>query len=210
MRERPVNSNDHELILRYLRKQMTVEELAEFEVRLMSEPELIRETQREEALIAALHECQQALATTAKQPRILNIREWFMQPMTAAAAMVVLLVSIPMIGLQQQLASQQGADNIQIAANYYVEALRSDAPALTFAADFPMLLHVDAGPNGGDKEYSLSMSDLLSGELIYEAQNQRVGSEGYLSLLLREPVQGEFLISLEAEGAEQTFRVILR
>ena len=205
MSDRQTNLENHQQILRYLRKQMAAAELAEFEVRLMDDPELIRETQREEALIAALHDYQHALVSTPVHSGSLGFREWFFQPMTAAAAVVVLLVSIPLISLQQRIAGTASIESLQIASTHYVEGLRSTAQTLNLQADFPLLLNVDAGPgSSGDDLFSISMRRIDEGEFVYSANEQRVSDEGYLSLLLRESVAGEFEITVSNAAANDT------
>lgn len=209
MNNRSVNADNHQGILRYLRKQMSDAELAQFEVRLMNEAQLLRETQREEALISALHECQHGLTSTPTHSGTLGFREWFFQPLTAAAAVVVILVSIPIIGLQQRIVDGNPIENLQIASSYYVEGLRNAGQALNINADYPLLLNVDTGPAGGSALYSVRMRSVRTGEVIYQASDQHASNEGYLSLLLREPVSGEFEITVfqanaaNAEGVEE-------
>ncbi len=204
MSNNQLKPQDHEQILRYLRKQMTADELGEFEVRLMNDSDLIRETQREEALIAALHECQDALLATDKPSAVLGFREWMFQPLTAAAAVVVLLVSIPMLGLQQTLVRDAAVESLFIASTHYIEGLRNASQSLNIDAEFPLLLNVDAGPNTTAGPFTVTIRNTESGDLVYEATNQVSGGEGYVALLLREPVAGAFEISLVDESNGDT------
>lgn len=200
MSDKQSDSQNHAQILRYLRKQMTTDELSAFEVRLMNDSDLIRETQREEALIAALREYQDALVQSEPASRILNFREWMLQPLTAAAAVVVLIVSVPMLGLQQFAVREAAVESLLIASTHYVEGLRSAVQSQAINADFPVLLNVDAGPDSSGKSYTLQLQDTVSGAVLYEAENQVTGAEGYLALILRDPLQGDFEIVLTDES----------
>lgn len=194
MDDKSNSSGDHQEILRYLRKQMDDEELAKFEVRLMNDLELLRETQREDALLDALRERQEALFCIEAKPKALGFREWLIQPMTAAAAALVLLVSIPTIGLQLAALREQSIEGLQIASSQYVEGLRSSAQSLSVAGDFPMLLHIDAGPESLGKIFTVQLLQRESADIIFQHQGLTSGPEGYLSLLLREELTGDFQI----------------
>jgi len=215
MSEKQANPDDHQLILRYLRKQMNSEELAEFEVRLMSDAKLIRETQREEALIAALEECQDALSRVETNPGKLSFRDWLLQPMTAAAAVLVLIVTVPMIGLQQSAMRDQPIEGLLIASSQYVEGLRNSTQSLSISAEFPLLLHVDAGPDAVGKVFAVRMLGTDGEDMIYEAEGLTSSSEGYLSLLLREQITGDYEIlvfagsDLESEASSR-YRISIR
>ena len=194
MSDKPNSPGDHQQILRYLRKQMDSEELARFEVRLMNDTNLFRETQREEALIAALKECQDVLECVGASPGVLGFRDWIFQPMTAAAAVLILIVSVPLIGLQQTAMRGQPIENLQIASSQYIEGLRSSAQSLPIAADFPLLLHIDAGPESSGKVFAVQMLNKDNQDVVYEEQDLTSGSEGYLSFLLREEMAGDYEI----------------
>lgn len=207
--------SDHQQILRYLRKQMGNEELAEFEVRLMSDTKLLRETQREEALIAALNECHDVLTCGDTRPRALGFREWLFQPMTAAAALLVLVVSIPMINLQLTAMRQQSIESFPIASSQYVEGLRNSVQALPITADFPLLLNIDAGPDATGRVFAIQMLSSENEQVIFEEQNLTSGTEGYLSLLIREPISGDYQILVYtgadlASEATASYRVSIR
>jgi len=208
MSDKPDNPGDHQQILRYLRKQMDGEELARFEVRLMNDTNLFRETQREEALIAALQECQDALECVGQSPGVLSFRDWIFQPMTAAAAVLILIVSVPLIGLQQTAMRGQPIENLQIASSQYIEGLRSSAQSLPIAADFPLLLHIDAGPESSEEVFAVQMLSEDNQDVVYEEQDLTSGSEGYLSFLLREEMVGDYEILVYA-GSDLTSEATL-
>lgn len=215
MSDKPHVPSDHQQILRYLRKQMNSEELAQFEVRLMNDTNLLRETQREEALIAALNECQDALVCGETRPRALGFREWLFQPMTAAAALLVMIVSIPMVSLQQSILREQPIESFAIASSQYVEGLRSSTQSLPITADFPLLLNIDAGPDAAGIDFAVQMLSWESEQVIFEEQNLTSNSEGYLSLLLREPISGDYQILVYAGSdpeseATASYRVSIR
>lgn len=190
-----------DLVDKYVRHQLTADEIAEFEIRMLDDPQLFAAVQRAELMQQSF----KAQAPAAAEPshdhniRYLPFRQWIRQPVSLAAS-VMLGIGVLLVA---NLSTQQSAtDGLQ--RGYGVNSVVSigqtrSATGETVLPSGTHLLQVDVGISLSDASYMLSLSN---DENTQSHQFQvTADGNGMVRMLTPANLQGRYQLQVQQQGS---------
>jgi hypothetical protein len=192
-----------DLVDKYVRHQLTADEIAEFEIRMLDDPQLFAAVQRAELMQQSFKA--QAQAQAAAEPshdhnfRYLPFRQWIRQPMSLAASVMLGIGVLLLANLSTQ---QSGTDGLQ--RGYGVNSVVSigqtrSATGETVLPSGTHLLQVDVGISLSDASYMLSLSN---DENTQSHQFQvTADGNGMVRMLTPANLQGRYQLQVQQQGS---------
>ncbi|MES2603849.1 MAG: hypothetical protein V4603_02870 [Pseudomonadota bacterium] len=211
--------DEHDVIQRYIRHALSDDELAAFEILLISRPELIDEIETQRLINASF---KQQLAGTGYKPGIYaeHINPLMRKSLPLAAGVIVALL----IGLNTPgLSGRDSGPSTVVADTVTLQALRSsavqqaiDMTAMTASgvSTVTLPLRIDVGPQlAADQRYALRLVD-TDGAVLVQATALAASADGWLDYRLQvaRDMRGvhQLEISEVASGDSQVFELNLR
>jgi hypothetical protein len=190
-------------IIRYLRQQLADDDKAQFEIRMLEEPELLERVQLLEALQGGLRADERALLDNpeeATRSNVVPFRRWIRQPLSLAASVLVAALGLNVL-LDTQTRSVPAA--VPVGALVLLDA-RRDTAIPAFSGAGPYLLQVDAGIGTDVDAMELTLREASGAALLQ--QDVKVDSDGWIRLLYTPALQGNYQLDLawtDNAGASQ-------
>jgi hypothetical protein len=194
-------------ITRYLREQLSAEEKAQFEIRMIEEPELLERVQFLEALQLGLKAEEKSLledGDNAPASNVLPFRRWLRQPLSLAASVLVAALGVNTVVNRPQTDSVP--DAVPVGAVLLLET-RRDVSLPTFTGAGPYLIQIDAGLGTQASTVDIALHD-ADGAVLLSQQDLNIDRDGWIRLLYTQPLSGEYRLDVETtDGA--TVAVVL-
>lgn len=194
-------------IIRYLREQLSAQEKAQFEVRMLEEPELLERVQLLEALTLELRSeaASALLADTADtSTRVLPFRAWIRQPLSLAASLLAAVAVVH--SLYRGPAEAPQIFSAPVGTVVLLEGNRSDLPT-EVSGSGPYLMQIDAGLDAQAASFSVVIRNAGNQQVIVEETGLGADANGWLRLLVQGLPAGEYAVAVtaaDAQGAPQT------
>lgn len=176
----------------------------DFEIELLENPELLREVQRNEKMIAALKESQVDLKLVQPIAKINSLRNWFVQPYSIAASLLVVIFATTTF-------MDIGGDSLledvaltEIENSVTLELLRGQDNQVLMSGDAPFLLTIDSGPTAY-AEYDISFFDKGDNSVLFSQTGVRSDGDGWLRIVVNKRLSGDFSINLSRPGEVDIF-----
>src|SRR5690606_22725952 len=188
---------------RYLNGQLSGQDAAAFEIRMMEDPALLERVQLLESLKQGLSDEQQALLKD-NSSKVLPFRAWLRQPLSLAASLLVAV-----LGLQSLYPDQDQAPVVlDVGSVLLVEGTRGASP-LNFVGSAPYLFQVDAGPAAAGTRFDLNLRD-STGTLLFAREGLPADDDGWVRLLFAGSLNGSYTLELAStDGRLQTHEIVV-
>lgn len=193
-----------DLIDMYLGKQLSAEELADFEIRMLEDPQLMEAVQQAELMRETFKE-QQAPAKSHSNVSYLPFRAWIKQPLSLAAS-VVLGVGVLLSGSEYLLLDDGG---LSIENGYAVSSVINLSPTRSAQEELVLsggvhLLQVDVGISLADVSYLLSFTSEDNSQ-NYEF-SVTPDSNGIVRLLTPATLAGSYIMEVRNSNNAESLR----
>ncbi|MDY6984453.1 MAG: hypothetical protein SV422_15315, partial [Pseudomonadota bacterium] len=163
-----IEHEQDEVIIRYLRGQLAGDDKAQFEIRMLEEPELLERVQLLEALEDGLREEESALLAHdgAALPNVLPFRSWIRQPLSVAASVFVAILAVSTF-LRTPDTNETSFTSAPVRSLVLLDGSRNDSPTAVIG-EGPYLLQIDAGLDAGADSFDVVIRSDASQQVMLE------------------------------------------
>jgi hypothetical protein len=190
-----------DLVDRYVRHQLTADEIAEFEIRMLDDPQLFVAVQRAELMQQSFKAQPSVTDQSGLKNKVtyLPFRRWIRQPMSLAAYVMLGIGVLVVTNLSTQ---PTGPDGLQ--SGYGVNSIVSIGQTRSVTGEVVLpsgthLLQVDVGISLSDPSYMLSLSNVEndhSHEFLVTADGN-----GMVRVLTPAKLQGLYQLRVQQQGS---------
>jgi len=207
-----IDINDHDLIDRYLLNKLKETERTEFEIRLLDEPQLLRETQLRDAFVNELKQSSAVKSARIQESNTRNIafgrfnfRQWILLPYSQAAS-VLILVSVVIFAQLPDYGSNESSENAitGYGSTAILQTLRSESSVIPVSGQPPIGLMVDTGPERSST-YTFTLREQGGDNTRLSRSQLTLAADGWLHVTIHRSLRGEY----EAEVTDAEGKVLM-
>jgi hypothetical protein len=191
---------------RYLKARMSADEKAQFEIRMLEEPELLERVQlldalelelgAEEELLLAGDNTGDAVKVTGN---VLPFKAWVRQPLSlAASVLVAVLVAYNVYDVSPATDSFTA---VPVRSLILLDGSRGDTPTPVSGAG-PWLVQIDAGLDAQSANFGISVISESNQQILIEETGLTADGNGWVRLLLDDLPAGDYRVTLDWQDAQ--------
>ena len=200
-----MNAADREAwIDRYLNGHMADDEREAFEIALLNDPDLLAQVRMMDAFKRGLQAEQRRLVGPDARDVVLPFLAWLRQPQSLAASVLVAVLGVLVAGDLVPTGPDM-ASSMPVGTVVLLQGERGDAGQVVTGPG-PYLLQIDAGLRFDATRYGVTLREATGNRIIAEQQDLGVDGNGWVRMLVDEPLAGSYRVELtwrDAQGALQ-------
>lgn len=202
-----------ELLTKYLRNQLSDPERAEFEVRMMEDPDLLNAVQRQGEMIADLQTSKgaQIIEEVGRPSRdfpanvsfLASFTGWIQQPLSMAASLVIVIGAA--LSLQNpdlpRSTSDLGIDLVQMSQPVVLQSFRGGTDTIVISSAPPVSFVIEVDPTDAGP-FEVTIIDTNTETEVSSLTVSNPSEPGLIRMQLTREFRGEFQIQIASPNQE--------
>lgn len=214
------SSAQEDILNKYLRNQLSEQERAEFEIRMMEDPELLNAVQRQGEMISDLRTSQEAKINRITDssaddiaPNVSFLRNfsgWIQQPLSMAASLLIVIGAVFSFQNPDEPVSVTEINTglVQMSQPVVLQSFRGGTDTIAINSDPPVSFVIEVDPTNAGP-FEVTMIDVGTETAVSSLLVNNPIEPGLIRMQLTRELQGEFLIQVTSpnDDAVLTFPI---